>query len=84
MEKIKIKPVGNRVAIKLIDGEEITDGGIIIPGTNSEKIKKGIVTGIGIDVPQINTGDTVFFSATRYHDVEGTIILNAHDIIAMR
>jgi chaperonin GroES len=44
---IKLKPLGNRVVIKAIEGENISAGGIFIPDTAKEQPHRGKVVAIG-------------------------------------
>jgi chaperonin GroES len=44
---IKLKPLGNRVVIKPIKGEDISAGGIFIPDTAKEKPHRGRVLAVG-------------------------------------
>ena len=44
---MKFTPLGDRVAIELIEQEEKTAGGIYIPDTAKEKPSQGIVLAVG-------------------------------------
>ena len=44
---MKIKPLGDRVLVALIDEGEVTKGGIIIPDTAKEKPQEGKVVAVG-------------------------------------
>ncbi len=44
---MKVKPLGNRVLIKVKESEEKTKGGIFIPQTAQEKTQAGIVEAVG-------------------------------------
>ena len=44
---IKIKPLGDRLLVKPLEGEEITPGGIVLPETAKEKPQKGEVLAVG-------------------------------------
>ena len=43
-----IQPLNDRVLIKVVDAEEKTRGGIILPDTAKEKPQEGIVIEIGL------------------------------------
>lgn len=64
-EKIKIKPLADRVVIEPAPAEEKTAGGIIIPDTAKEKPQKGVVVAVGPgkkDEPTtLKVGDTVLY-----------------------
>jgi chaperonin GroES len=64
------RPLHDRVAIKRLDGESKTTGGIIIPDTATEKPQQGEVVAVGaglrgedgkIVAPDVNKGDRVLF-----------------------
>jgi len=46
---MKIKPLGDRVLVKIVEGETKTPGGIFIPQTAQEKTQEGIVLAVGSD-----------------------------------
>ncbi len=66
----KIKPLGDRVLVKRLEGEEKTDSGIIIPDTAKEKAQIGSVIAVGggrrnndgKTIPMsVKVGDKVYF-----------------------
>jgi chaperonin GroES len=66
-----IRPLGDRVVVKPLPGEEVTKGGIILPDTAKEKPQQGKVVAVGpgrlLDngdrVPiDLKVGDKVLFS----------------------
>lgn len=67
---MNIKPLGDRIVIKVLEKEEKTKGGIVLPDTAKEKPQKGEVLAVGsgeiIDgkkVPlEVKVGDKVIFS----------------------
>tara|TARA_E500000331_G_scaffold307435_1_gene312328 strand:- start:830 stop:1126 length:297 start_codon:yes stop_codon:yes gene_type:complete len=67
---MKFKPLHDRVLIKVLDGDEKTAGGIIIPDTAKEKPQEGEVVAVGSGaksddgkiVPMdVKVGDKVLF-----------------------
>jgi len=44
---MKIRPLGDRILLKRIEGEEKSKGGIIIPDTAKEKPQEGRVVAVG-------------------------------------
>jgi chaperonin GroES len=44
---MKVKPLADRVLVKVEEGETKTSGGIIIPQTAQEKTQTGIVVAVG-------------------------------------
>ena len=67
---MKFRPLHDRVLIEVLDGEEKTSGGIIIPDTAKEKPQEGKVVAIGsgtrtddgkIIPMDVKVGDLVLF-----------------------
>lgn len=66
----KVRPLHDRLIVKRINGEEKSQGGIIIPDTAKEKPQEGIVIAVGSGkqddgkvVPvDVHPGDQVLFS----------------------
>ena len=92
---MKIKPLGDRVVIKMLETEETTKSGIVLPGTAKEKpqvaeIKAvgpgGVVDGKEIKM-EVKVGDRVLIS--KYAGTEVKIdngeytILRQSDILAI-
>ena len=90
-----IKPLGDRVVIKMIEMEETTKSGIVLPGTAKEKPQVAEIFAVGpggmIDgkevVMQVKVGDRVLISKyagteIKIDDVEYTI-LKQSDILAI-
>ncbi|HHY03621.1 MAG TPA: co-chaperone GroES, partial [Thermoanaerobacterales bacterium] len=67
---MNIKPLGDRIVIKVLENEEKTKGGIVLPDTAKEKPQKGEVLAVGsgeiIDgkkVPlEVKVGDKIIYS----------------------
>ena len=47
MAKVKIRPLDDRVVVEPMDPEEVTAGGIVLPGTAQEKPQRGTVVAVG-------------------------------------
>jgi len=92
-----LKPLGDRVVIKVIEEEEKTPGGIVLPDTAKEKPIVGEVVAVGpgrtLDngqkvAPEVKKGDKVVFS--RYGgtevkiDGEEYLIMRESDILAVK
>ena len=67
---MKFRPLHDRVLIKVLDSEEKTAGGIIIPDTDKEKPQEGEVVAVGlgsksedgkISPMDVKVGDVVLF-----------------------
>lgn len=93
---MKLKPLGDRVVLKLVEQEEKTRGGILLPDTAKEKPQKGDVLAVGTGkvldsgerIPlDVKVGDKVIFA--RYSGtevkVEGEeyLIVSERDILAV-
>jgi len=85
---MKVKPLADRVMVKLEKNEAKTAGGIIIPDTAQEKTQTGVVVAIGDDkeVIKVTVGQKVMYdkyAGTQVKiDGEEHLILKMSDIIA--
>ena len=86
---MKVKPLADRVMVKLEKNEAKTAGGIFIPDTAQEKTQQGVVVEIGDDkeVIKVKTGQKVMYdkyAGTQIKiDGEEHLILKMADIIAI-
>ncbi|MBO4325731.1 MAG: co-chaperone GroES [Clostridia bacterium] len=92
---MKIRPLGDKVAIKMLETEETTKSGIILPGSAKEKPQLAEVVAVGpgaiVDgklVPmEVKVGDKVLtskYAGTEYKlDGEEYTILKQGDILAI-
>lgn len=88
---MKVKPLADRVLVKLGKNEEKTAGGIIIPDTAQEKTQQGVVveTGPGTEKEKITvkSGDKVMYDKYAGAQIkingEEHLILRMSDIIAV-
>ena len=92
---MKIRPLDDRVVIEILDAEEMTAGGIVLPDAAQEKQQKGkiVATGPGKMLddgtrakPSVKKGDIVLFGKyagtdVKVNDVEYTIMRET-DILA--
>ncbi len=83
-----IKPLGERILIKIKTSDEKTAGGIVIPQAAQEKTQEGIVESVG-DSPDIKVkkGDVVIYdkyagTQIKIDDIEYLILKN-EDILAV-
>jgi chaperonin GroES len=84
---MKIKPLGDRVLVKLQYAEEKTSGGIIIPDTAQEKTQQGVVLAVGDDEAiKVKVKDKIMYDkyagTTVKVNGEEQLILKMSDIIA--
>lgn len=92
---MKLKPLGDRVVVKAIEAEEVTKGGVILPGTAKEKPQQGEVIAVGtgeyIDGKkvelEVKVGDRVIFSKYAGTEVkldgQEYLLLRQSDILAI-
>ena len=86
---MKVRPLADRVLVKLEKSEEKTAGGIIIPDTAQEKTQQGIVVEVGDDkeVIKVKAGQKVMYDKYAGTQVkikdEEHLILKMSDIIAI-
>lgn len=83
---MKFKPLGERVLVKLVEREEKTALGIVLPDTAKEKPQTAEVIAVGdSDEAQVKKGDQIIFakySGTEIKlDGEEYLILEEDDIL---
>ena len=86
---MKLKPLGDRLIVKVVEEEETTASGIVLPDTAKEKPQKGKVVAVGdgainedgsrrpLDVSE---GDEVLYSKYGGND----IVVDGEDLLVMR
>jgi chaperonin GroES len=88
---MKVKPLGDRVMVKLEKNEAKTAGGIIIPDTAQEKTQSGVVVAVGPGTEKekitVKNGDKIMYdkyAGTQIKiDGEEHLILRMADVIAV-
>ncbi|GHV58038.1 10 kDa chaperonin [Spirochaetia bacterium] len=86
---MKVKPLADRVIVKLEKTEAKTAGGIIIPDTAQEKTQSGVVVEVGDDkeVIKVKAGQKVLYDkyAGTQIKIDGDehLILKMQDILAV-
>lgn len=94
---MKIKPLGDRVLIQILEAENKTKGGIVLPDTAKEKPQEGKVVAVGkgrtledgtVKPLEVKVGDKVLFS--KYSGTEVTtkegeeyLVIKEDDILAI-
>ncbi len=67
---MKVKPLGDRILVEVLEAEEKTKGGIILPDTAKEEKTEGKVVSVGLgkvlesgkrQAPEVAVGDRVIF-----------------------
>ncbi|MFG0317709.1 MAG: co-chaperone GroES [Planctomycetota bacterium JB042] len=86
---VKIRPMDDRVVIEVLEAEQTTAGGIVLPDSAQEKPQRGKVTAIGAGklgkdgdrLPMtLKVGDEVMFGKYSGSDVE----VDGHEFKIMR
>jgi chaperonin GroES len=93
--KVNIKPLEDRIVVSVIESEQTTASGIVIPDTAKEKPQEGTVLAVGPGrfengqrLPlDIQEGDTVIFSKYGGTEIkygaDEYLILSARDVLAV-
>ena len=94
--KVGIKPLEDRIVVQVLEAEQTTASGIVIPDTAKEKPQEGRVLAVGPGrfddngnrVPlDVSVGDTVIFSKYGGTEVkfggEEYLVLSARDVLAI-
>ena len=91
MNKIKIKPLSDRVVVESCNAETKTSSGIIIPDTAQEKPQEGIVVAVGSgkkDEPMtVKNGDRILYGKYSGTEIKFNgkeyLIMKESDILAV-
>ncbi len=85
---MKVKPLGDRLLVRVLQVEEKTKGGIYIPQTAQEKTQQGIVEEIGDpELVKVKVGQKIIYdkyagTQIKIDDVEYLILKN-DDVLAI-
>ncbi len=93
---MNLKPLGDRVVVKVLEAEEKTASGIVLPDKAKEKPQEGEIMAVGsgkvldngtkVDM-EVKVGDKVIFSRFAGTDVkvdgEEYLIMRQDDILAL-
>lgn len=93
---MKLKPLGDRIVVKVLEREEKTKGGLFLPDTAKEKPTEGEVIAVGtgkiLDNGQkqpveVKVGDRIIFSKYAGTEVklegEELVIFSERDVLAI-
>ena len=91
-----LKPLGDRVVIELVEAEEKTASGIVLPDTAKEKPQEGRVVAVGTGrvldngekvALEVKEGDRIIFSKYAGTDVKYDgkeyLIIRENDVLAI-
>jgi chaperonin GroES len=94
---MEIKPLGDRIVVKVLEAETKTKGGIVLPDTAKEKPQEAKVVAVGkgkvlengtISAPEVKVGDKIIFGKYSGNEIttkegEDLLILREEDILAI-
>ncbi len=85
---MKIRPLNDRVLVKVLPPEEKTKGGLFLPQTAQEKTQEGLVEAIGdSDQIKVKVGDKIIYDkyagTSLKIDEQDYLILKNNDILAI-
>lgn len=91
-----LKPLGDRVVIRVLEKEEKTQSGIFLPDTAKEKPQEGEVVAVGPGkvaddgkriAPEVKVGDKIIFSKYAGNEIKvdgvEVLIISERDILAV-
>ena len=95
-QKIRLRPLDDRVVVEPDSADEVTPGGILLPEVAQEKPQKGMVVAVGpgklLDdgsraTPAVSPGDKVMFTKhggtrIKVYDIE-LLIVRESDLLAI-
>jgi len=92
----KITPLGDRVLVKPLEGEEVSKGGIVLPDTAKEKPQEGEVIAVGSGrvledgtkvAMEVKKGDRVLYGKYAGTEIkvgnEDHLILSERDVLGI-
>jgi len=93
---MKLKPLGDRIVVKVLSEEKKTKGGIVLPDTAKEKPTEGEVLAVGTgkildngtkQPVEVKVGDHIIFSKYAGTEVkvdgEELVIFSERDVLAI-
>jgi chaperonin GroES len=97
MDLSKLRPLGDRVIVKVDDAEDKSAGGIIIPDNAKEPLTRGVIIAVGpgkrgdegnVREPRVKKGERVIFGKYAGSEIQGTdqrdrhMMLTEDDLLA--
>lgn len=94
---MEIKPLGDRIVVKVLEAENKSKGGIVLPDSAKEKPQEAKVVAVGkgkvlengtVAAPEVKVGDKVIFGKYSGNEIttkegEDLLILREEDILAI-
>ncbi|SIS65202.1 co-chaperone GroES [Salimicrobium flavidum] len=91
-----LKPLGDRIVIEVVEQEETTKSGIVLPDSAKEKPQEGKIVAVGTGrvtehgekvTPEVSEGDQVIYSKFAgtevSYDGKDYLILRESDVLAV-
>ena len=92
-----IQPLADRIVVKVLEAQEVTKGGILLPETAKEKPQEGKIIAVGkgrvlengsVRAPEVKVGDRVLYgkyTGTEITTIDGEelLIMKEEDILAI-
>jgi len=82
-----LQPLRNKIILKLIEKEKVTESGIVLAAADRDEANKGFVVAIGEDVEDVQLFDTVLADWNKAqkteYDGEDYYIIHQNDIVAI-
>jgi chaperonin GroES len=98
MDMKNLRPLGDRVIVKIDEADDKTAGGIIVPEQAREKLTRGVIIAVGpgrrsddgkLREPRVKTGERVIFGKYAGSEIDGIdqrdkhIMLTEDDLLAV-
>ena len=94
---MKIQPLGDRVAVKPLEAESKTKGGIVLPDSAKEKPQEGLIVAVGkgkvldsgaVASLEVKVGDKVLYGKYSGNEIttkdgDEILIMREEDILAI-
>lgn len=84
---MNVKPMGSKLLVKLIEEDNVSAGGIIIPDTAKKGSTKATIINMGDEVETLGITDTVIISKyagsnVKYENIE-YLVIEEDDVLAL-
>ena len=81
---MSIRPLKDNIIVERIKKEEVTSGGIVLPGGDREEADKALVVAVGPEVEGINVGDELLINWQKAPKIdEKNYKVNYEDVIGV-
>lgn len=81
---MSIKPLKSNIIVERIKKEEVSSGGIVLPGGDRDEADKAVVIAIGPEVSNINVDDLLLINWQKASKIDGEKYrVNFDDVIGI-